>query len=96
MPDPDSVEERRHGDDLRGSTPVLSARDVLIELRDDVREMKRTVDILASQNLDSRVTQLERQQSRQLGLTAGVAAAAGVLTSLIGIFITSGLLHFAN
>lgn len=46
-------------DDLRGSAPVLTAKDVLLEVRQDVREMKTGLDVLLSQNLNERVTLLE-------------------------------------
>ena len=73
--------EGRRGEDLRGSTPVLTARDVLLELRDDVREMKRTVDVLASQNLDSRVSKLESAQWRIVGVATGASAVVTFLLS---------------
>jgi hypothetical protein len=57
-----------HPEDLRGSTPVLTARDVLLEVRADVRDMKSGVDVLLSQNLHDRVTAIERWQNRLIGL----------------------------
>lgn len=65
-------------EDLRGSTPVLTARDVLLELRQDVREMKTGVDILLSQNLGDRVTAIERWQNRVIGLGL-VGTALGII-----------------
>jgi hypothetical protein len=64
-------------EDLRGSTPVLSARDVLLELRQDVRDMKSGVDVLLSQDLGNRVTVIERWQNRVIGL--------GMLGSVLGL-----------
>jgi hypothetical protein len=64
-------------EDLRGSTPVLSARDVLLELRQDVRDMKSGVDVLLSQDLGNRVTVIERWQNRVIGL--------GMLGSVLGM-----------
>lgn len=62
------MSEVSHPEDLRGSTPVLTARDVLIEVRTDVKAMKTGVDILLSQNLHDRVTAIERWQNRLIGL----------------------------
>lgn len=64
-------------EDLRGSTPVLTAKDILLELRDDVREMKSGVDVLLSQKLDDRVTAIERWQNRIIGI--------GLVGSLLSI-----------
>lgn len=55
--------------DLRGSTPIFTAKDVLIEVRDEVRGMRSSVDVLVSQNLDSRVDSLERSRDELRGLT---------------------------
>ena len=64
-------------DDLRGSTPILTAKDVLLEVRSDVREMRTAVDILVSQNLAERVTSIEKWQNRVIGL--------GAVGSLLGL-----------
>lgn len=69
-----------HAEDLRGSAPVLTARDVLLEVREDVRQMKSGVDILLSQRLDERVRDVERWQNRVIGL-----GMAGTLLGLIAI-----------
>lgn len=65
-------------EDLRGSTPMLSARDVLLEVRSDVREMRTSVEVLLSQNLGDRVTAIERWQNRIIGLGM-VGAILGVI-----------------
>lgn len=67
--------------DLRGSTPIFTAKDVLIEVRDEVRGMKTAVDVLVSQNLNQRVDDLERSRDELTGLariSMVVATLAGV------------------
>jgi hypothetical protein len=76
-------------DDLRGSAPMLTAKDVLLEVRADVKAMSRNVDVLVSQQLDSRLNQLETWRDRvdgrvsviQIGL-ASLGAAVAVLVGL--------------
>jgi len=67
--------------DLRGSTPIFTAKDVLIEVRDEVRGMKSAVDVLVSQNLNNRVDDLERSRDELTGL----ARISIVLASLAAI-----------
>lgn len=88
MNDEVRAEGRRH-EDLRGSTPVLSARDVLLELRDDVRDMKTKVDVLASQDLDRRVSRLEQSQSKLLGQVAGIAAVISTFIAVAGLALAA-------
>lgn len=79
--------------DLRGSTPILSARDVLIEVRDEVKAMRSSVDVLVSQNLNERVQSLEtsRDESRGLAKVAIlIAALAGIATVVVAIFSITG------
>jgi len=67
--------------DLRGSTPIFTAKDVLIEVRDEVRGMKTAVDVLVSQNLNQRVDDLERSRDELKGLariSIVIAAFAGL------------------
>lgn len=68
---------RTLSDDLRGSAPVLTAKDVLLEVREDVRAMKSTVDVLASQHLDERVRALEAWRWKAVGFGAAVGAIVG-------------------
>ena len=58
-------------DDLRGSTPVYSAKDILVRLDDKVDKLdikmdglQTAVQILVSQNLNERVLRLESDGSR--------------------------------
>ena len=67
-------------DDLRGSTPIFTAKDVLIEVRDEVRGMKSAVDVLVSQDLNNRVDSLERSRDELRGLSR-VAIVLGALAS---------------
>ena len=79
--------------DLRGSTPIFTAKDVLIEVRDEVRGMKTAVDVLVSQNLNARVDDLERSRDETRGLakvSIVVAALAGVATIIVAIFSITG------
>ena len=75
MPDPD---------ELRGSTPVMTAKDVLLEVRSDVKGIAKNVDVLMSQNLDARLTALERSQMRGIGMAVGLSLAI----TLIGILLS--------
>jgi hypothetical protein len=74
--------------DLRGSTPIFTAKDVLIEVRDEVRAMTKSVDILVSQNLNERVQSLETSRDENRGLARiaiVIAALAGVATIVVAI-----------
>ena len=58
-------------DDLRGSTPIYTAKDVLVKLDSRVEGMDSKMDgigsdlrIIASQNLNERLTLLERDVQR--------------------------------
>lgn len=74
------------GDDLRASTPILTARELLIEVRSDVREMKSTVDVLLAQNLHDRVVKLEQAQWKIAFVAAILGAIAGVLGYRLPVF----------
>lgn len=74
--------------DLRGSTPIFTAKDVLIEVRDAVQLMRSDVAILLSQNLNDRVDSLERSRDENRGLARVsiiLASAAAVCTVIITI-----------
>ena len=58
-------------DDLRGSTPIYTAKDVLVKLDSRVEGMDGKIDtlgsdlrIIASQNLNERIILLEREAQR--------------------------------
>lgn len=67
--------------ELRGSAPVLSAKDVLLEVRSDVKAMRGEVGILMSQHLDERITALERFMWRLIGI-ASIGAVLGALATM--------------
>lgn len=77
--------------DLRGSTPILTAKDVLIEVRDEVRFMRSAVDVLVSQNLDMRVDSLETSRDELRGLTrisivlASLAAVGSIVVAAFSV-----------
>lgn len=79
--------------DLRGSAPIMSTKDILLEVRDDVKDMKRNVDILVSQDLDSRITNIELWKARVSGsviaIAAAVSAAVSVGTLLVSLHLIS-------
>lgn len=66
-------------DEIRGSSPVMTAKDVLLEVRGDVKLMAGKVDILVSQNLNERVSALEKAQWKVAGIAAALGAVAGVV-----------------
>jgi hypothetical protein len=68
-------------DELRGSAPVMSAKDVLLEVRDDVKLIGKNVDILVSQHLDERVRELEAFRS---GMTGGSSRVQSVDATIRG------------
>ena len=77
--------------DLRGSTPIFTAKDVLIEVRDEVRGMKSAVDILVSQDLNNRVDSLERSRDELRGLSrisialASLAALGSIVVGVVSM-----------
>lgn len=74
--------------DLRGSAPIFTAKDVLIEVRDEVRGMKTAVDVLVSQNLNQRVDDLERSRDELKGLSRismVIATGAGLGSIIVAI-----------
>lgn len=70
-------------EELRGSAPVMTAKDLLLEVRSDVKAIGRNVDVLVSQNLNDRVTTLERGQWKIAGIAAALGAVAGVVAGKI-------------
>ncbi|MBA3875562.1 MAG: hypothetical protein C0498_01275 [Anaerolinea sp.] len=75
-------------DDLRGSAPILTAKDVLLEVRADVKAIGRHVDIIMSQKLDERLSAVEDQQRLWTGKAAGIALAVSVATTVLGVSAT--------
>jgi len=80
-----------NGAELRGSTPVYSAKDVLQRVDRTLEALDHKVDelvtetrILASQNLDTRLRGIESWQNRLIGL-AGVGALLALLATILAI-----------
>ena len=80
--------------DVRGSAPVMTTKDLLLEMRLDVKEVRRVATILESQHLDDRLNDVEKWQSKVDGrmsmITAGVPVISGivaVLSALAGIYL---------
>jgi hypothetical protein len=97
-----TVKSHPNPEDLRGSTPVLTARDVLIEVREDVRYLRTSVDVLASQNLDSRLSVLEDWRSHHDGQVSSlrnvVLIFGSIIASIVGIltvltFTSASIVH---
>lgn len=78
------MDDPMSSDDLRGSAPIFTAKDVLIEVRDEMRLMRSSVDILVSQNLNERVTAVEGWQNRVIGL-ASSARVLGIIATVLSI-----------
>lgn len=91
-------------DELRGSSPVMTAKDVLLEVRSDVKDIGKNVDILVSQRLDERVKVLEsgtvtQVEHRVLGTRvssleqgqwkiAGISGAVGAVAGVIAAAVS--------
>lgn len=88
-------------EELRSTTPIFTAKDVLIQLNDTTREMDKKLDtaltalaIIQSQNLNERVAHLEsielRSQGRDntlrfLGGTSVVSFIAAIVSLLLAL-----------
>ena len=85
-----------HLAELRGSAPILSAKDVLLEVRADVKAMSRQVDILVSQQLDGRLSALETWRDRVDGrvsvIQIGLAVVGSIVALLVGVLTITKLI----
>lgn len=79
------------GDNLQGNTPMQTARELLLELKDeitgarsDIAEVKSEVAIIRSQDLGPRVRRLEDFRNQLVGLS-WAGALLGLIGTLIGI-----------
>jgi hypothetical protein len=61
----------------------MTTKDLLLEVRDDVKAMGKDVSILVSQDLDKRVSTLEQAQWRIAAIAGTVGAIAGVIAGKI-------------
>jgi hypothetical protein len=80
-------------DELRGSTPIYTAKDILIRVESKVDALDSKVDnlhtsveILTSQELATRISRLESWQQQLSGMAIVVKALLG--TSLIGLVLS--------
>lgn len=84
------------GDDLSPGSTGLTAKEVLLEVRSDVKQIGRdvtdlsqTVTVLTSQNLDQRLNAIESWQDRMNGRVNGlivlVSVLGGIIATLLGI-----------
>lgn len=89
-------------DELRGSAPIYSAKDVLLRLDGKIGEMDAKLDgallslaILVDQRLNSRVGDLESwrhsHEGRMIGFSAAIGAIAGAVT--LGVAIAAGVVR---
>lgn len=74
---------------MGGGDEFLTEKDILLELRDDMKRANESLAVLTSQNLDTRVNALEEWKNKASGaltfLKIGVSITAGLVTILIGI-----------
>lgn len=74
-------------DEQREAGSVLTTKDLLLELRSDVKQIKSFVDVLSAANLPSRVDSLESSRDRSAGRNAAIAATVAFVISALGIAI---------
>ncbi len=68
-------------DDQRDSAPGMSAKELLLELRRDVKEIRSFVDVMRAADLPRRVDSLESTRDRDSGRNAVIAAVVAVALS---------------
>jgi len=66
------------------SEPVLSNRELILEMRGDLRRVAAFVEVLTAADLPTRVTAIERWQERWGGRVVGLGL---IGTSLIGLML---------
>lgn len=79
-------------EDLNGMG--LTAKELLLEVRADVKDIGHNVALLVGQNLDSRLHQLEVW--REASVVAGVAASADPTATAAGRFLEAGRVRNAK
>jgi len=84
---------RMNDENLSGAG--LSAKDILVEVRRDIKDMSKNVDILVSQNLDGRLKAVESWKDQLTGkivvVSAGIALAISVFGPAVGKTVTDFL-----
>lgn len=74
-------------DDLNPNATGLTAKDVLLEVRTDVKAMSRDLAVLTSQNLDVRVNAMESWRDRVDGRVGALTVAVTVIGAILGIAV---------
>lgn len=75
------------GDELNPNATGLTAKDLLLEMRADVKAMSTTVNVIASQNLDQRLNTIESWKDRIDGRVTALIVLVGVIGGILGIAI---------
>ena len=75
------------GDDLAPNATGLTAKDVLLEVRTDVKAMTRDLAVLTSQNLGPRMDSLEDWRQRVDGRMTMLVILVSVIGTVLGIAI---------
>jgi len=75
------------GDDLAPNATGLTAKDVLLEVRTDVKAMTRDLAVLTSQNLDQRVNAIESWKDRIDGRVTMLLVLVSVVGTVLGIAV---------
>ena len=79
-------------EEVRGADPVINTKELLLDLRDDLRnfreqdfvEVRDLVKLMASQNLDTRMDSLESFKDRIMGM-ASIGAILGTVATILSI-----------
>ena len=74
-------------DDVDGSESILTTKDILLEVRRDVRHMSTNVEILVSQDLDERLNALENWRAKSEGKSVAIAAIVSFLVTAGGLLV---------
>ena len=68
---------------------VMTQKELLLELRRDVRKMASVLDVMAAQDLHSRTTELERWRQRADGRMDTIVRGVPFLGGIIGLITAS-------
>lgn len=83
-------------DDLNPSATGLTTKEVLLEVRADVKQIGRDVSILTSQDLDHRVNSLESWADRVNGRVNALIVVITIAGAILSIIIALRILFPAN
>lgn len=76
-------------EDLRGSAPMMTTKDLLLELWQDVKELRKDMSVLTSQDLDERLSEVESWRDRVDGRVNALLVAVTVGGSLLTILVAA-------